>query len=289
MPEPDPPGDRPPTGASIPRPAERARAHGRGAAAVGAGCARVAPRRGPGRRGGAAGVVGFAAVTQVRTNQVDDTYAGLREQDLIDILQRAGRHHQRAEAEIDRSSPTRDDLQSDTSAGEAALDLARRRRHAQHPGRHGAGHRARASGSPSRDPTVRSAGVVLDMVQELRTAGAEAMQINGQVRVVAQTSFEDGTAACSSTAELVEAPYVIDVIGEPAHARRGAGLPLRPGRPVRGRRRPSSTPRQVRRGRRDQFPPAPGLARGPGPSNALTCRSPTRRPIHRGDPCTPTT
>ena len=31
-------------------------------------------------------VVGFAAVTQVRTNTVDDTYAGLREQDLIDVL-----------------------------------------------------------------------------------------------------------------------------------------------------------------------------------------------------------
>ena len=33
---------------------------------------------------------------------------------------------------------------------------------------------------------------LLDTVQELRTAGAEAMQINGEVRVVAQTSFEDG-------------------------------------------------------------------------------------------------
>ena len=29
---------------------------------------------------------GFAAVTQVRVNEVDDTYAGFREQDLIDVL-----------------------------------------------------------------------------------------------------------------------------------------------------------------------------------------------------------
>ena len=44
-------------------------------------------------------LVGFAAVTQVRSNQVDDTYAGLREQDLIDILNGLAGTSQRAEAE----------------------------------------------------------------------------------------------------------------------------------------------------------------------------------------------
>ena len=38
---------------------------------------------------------------------------------------------------------------------------------------------------------------MLDTVEELRTAGAEAMQINGQVRVVAQTSFEDAVGGFS--------------------------------------------------------------------------------------------
>ena len=35
-------------------------------------------------------LVGFAGVTQVRSNDVDDTFAGLREQDLIDLDARDG-------------------------------------------------------------------------------------------------------------------------------------------------------------------------------------------------------
>ena len=40
------------------------------------------------------------------------------------------------------------------------------------------------------DGTVGASDLV-DMVQELRTAGAEAIQVNGQVRLVAQSSFVD--------------------------------------------------------------------------------------------------
>ena len=70
-------------------------------------------------------LVGFAAVTQVRSNQVDDTYAGLRQQDLIDILNGLAGTTQRSEDEIQRLEATRDDLQSDTSARQAALEQAR--------------------------------------------------------------------------------------------------------------------------------------------------------------------
>ena len=70
-------------------------------------------------------LVGFAAVTQVRSNQVDDTYAGLRQQDLIDILNGLAGTTQRSEDEIERLEATRDDLQSDTSARQAALEQAR--------------------------------------------------------------------------------------------------------------------------------------------------------------------
>jgi uncharacterized protein YlxW (UPF0749 family) len=56
---------------------------------------------------------------------------------------------------------------------------------------------------------------MLDVVQELRTVGAEAIQFNGQVRVVAQTSFEDVAGGFLVDDELMSSPYVIDVIGEP--------------------------------------------------------------------------
>ncbi len=149
-------------------------------------------------------LVGFAAVTQVRTNEVDDTYAGLREQDLIDVLNGLAGTTQRAETEIARLETTRDDLQSDTGARQAALAQARSRPQRWRPGRPGAGHRTghpititEVDGPVDVDP-------ILDMIQELRTAGAEAIQINGEVRVVAQTSFEDGAGGILVDGQLVE-------------------------------------------------------------------------------------
>src|SRR4051794_16906251 len=137
-------------------------------------------------------LVGFAGVTQVRTNTVDDTYAGLREQDLIDILDGLADRTQRAQAEVQRLEETRDDLDSETSAREAALETARK----------DADTFAIIAGTvPVTGPGVRITikeveGQVtiepfIDMVQALRSAGAEAIQINGSVRIVASSSFRD--------------------------------------------------------------------------------------------------
>jgi uncharacterized protein YlxW (UPF0749 family) len=161
-------------------------------------------------------VVGFAGVTQVRSNDVDDTYAGLREQDLIDILNGLAGTTQRAEAEILRLERARDELRSDTSSREAALEQAQNEADTLS---------ILAGLVPVSGPGVRatiteetddiSLSTMLDTVQELRTIGAEAMQINGQVRIVAQTAFEDAEGGFVVGDTFVEPPYVIDVIGEP--------------------------------------------------------------------------
>src|SRR4051794_7651819 len=124
-------------------------------------------------------LVGFAAVTQVRTNQVDDTYAGLREQDLIDILNGLAGSTQRAESEIQRLEATREDLRSDTSARQAALDEAQQESQVLS---------VLAGTVPVRGPGVTitikdvegqaRVGPFIDMVQALRTAGAEAIEVN---------------------------------------------------------------------------------------------------------------
>ena len=57
--------------------------------------------------------------------------------------------------------------------------------------------------------------VVLNTIQELRTANAEAIEFNDQVRVVAQTPFEVSGEGIVIDGQLVRSPYVIDVIGEP--------------------------------------------------------------------------
>jgi len=160
--------------------------------------------------------VGFAGVVQVRSNNVDDPYAGLREQDLIDILNGLAGTTQRAESEIRRLERTRDDLLSDTNRREAALEQAQTEANTLS---------ILAGVVPVSGPGIRvtitevSGDVkldsILDTVQELRTSDAEAIQFNGQVRVVAQTAFEDAEGGLLVDGTLIEPPYVIDVIGEP--------------------------------------------------------------------------
>lgn len=166
--------------------------------------------------------VGFAAVTQVRANELDNTYAGYREQDLIDVLTALSGASQRAEGELARLENTRRDLQSVTSRREAALTDAKLALDT---------YNVLAGLVPVTGPGIQvtiteSEGEValasmIDMVQELRNAGAEAMSVNGQVRVIAQTAFEDGVGGLEVDGQLVTPPYVVDVIGEPTTLRSG--------------------------------------------------------------------
>lgn len=169
-------------------------------------------------------VVAFAAITQVRANEVDDTFAGSREQDLIDILNGLAGTTQRAQAEIARLEQTREDLQSDTDARQSALLQAQTEADTLS---------ILAGLVPVTGPGIRitvkeidgsvDVDTMIDTIQELRTAGAEAIQINGQVRIVAQSSFEDAVGGILVDGELLSAPYVIDVIGEP-HTLSSSGM-----------------------------------------------------------------
>lgn len=120
--------------------------------------------------------VGFASITQVRSNEVDDTYAGKREGDLIDLLNGLAGTTQRAQSELTRLESTRRDLQSSTDARQAALAEAQARSDTLS---------ILAGLVPVTGPGIRitikevSAPVdidsLLDTIQELRAAGAEAM------------------------------------------------------------------------------------------------------------------
>jgi uncharacterized protein YlxW (UPF0749 family) len=161
-------------------------------------------------------LVGYAAVTQVRFTEVDDTYGSLREQDLIDVLNGLAGTTQRAESEIARLQRTRDDLESSTGARQAALAQAQQEAETL---------AILAGLVPVTGPGIRmtvtevdgavDVDTMVDTIQELRTAGAEAIQINGEVRVVARTSFADGVGGLLVDGELVTSPYVVDAIGEP--------------------------------------------------------------------------
>ncbi|WP_122817490.1 DUF881 domain-containing protein [Nocardioides pantholopis] len=161
-------------------------------------------------------LLAFAAVVEVRHNEVDDSFAGYREQDLIDVLTGLAGTTQRAEDEIARLEETRQELLTDSGRRRTALEEAQQEAETLS---------ILAGLVPVTGPGLRititepegpvSAANLVDMVQELRTAGAEAIQVNGQVRLIAQSAFEDAPGGIVVDGELLSPPYVVDVIGEP--------------------------------------------------------------------------
>lgn len=176
------------------------------------------------------GVLAFGGITQVRSTSVDEAgLRGYREQDLVDLLSGLAGTSERAEREIRRLERTRDDLLSDSDRRQAALDQARTEADTL---------RILAGLVPVRGPGLRititeesgtvSAATLLDMVQELRTGGAEAIQVDGQVRVVAQSAFAPGEGGIRIDGTQLEAPYVVDVIGDPNNLAGALTFPLGP-------------------------------------------------------------
>jgi uncharacterized protein YlxW (UPF0749 family) len=174
-------------------------------------------------------LVGFAAVTQVRVAGTDENYASLREQELIDVLNALAGTRQRTEAEIDRLEEVAAGLRDDTTSRQTALDQAQEQVDALN---------ILAGLVPVTGPGIRltiteedgrvSLSSMLDTIQELRTVRAEAIAINGTVRVVGQTSFVATEGGFLVDGERIEAPYVIDVIGEPAVLAAAIEFPLGP-------------------------------------------------------------
>ena len=167
-------------------------------------------------------VLGFAGVTQVRTNDEDSTYAGKREQDLIDLLTALAGTSQRSQNEINRLEETLSGLQDSSNNRQTALSQAQKDVNTLNI----LAGLVKATGPGIRvtidDPDgVVDTDTILDTIEELRTAGAEAIEFNDTVRVIAQTSFDAGVGGTVIGGTLVSPPYVIDVIGDP-HALEGA-------------------------------------------------------------------
>ena len=162
------------------------------------------------------GLLGFATVTQVKSNEQDDTYAGLRSSDLVQLLNGLNAEARRADKEIANLEQTRSELSDSTQRRQAALDRATEESNtlgilagtlpAQGPG-------IRIEVTDPKDKVTLNN--LLDGVEELRAAGAEAIEFNDEVRVVAQTSFEDAERGVVVDGRRIAAPYVIDVIGDP--------------------------------------------------------------------------
>ncbi|MFC6152399.1 DUF881 domain-containing protein [Nocardioides yefusunii] len=174
-------------------------------------------------------LVGYAVVIQVRSTEEDSTYEGRRQEDLIQIFNGLTGNEDRTRREIDRLDKARRDLLVDTSAREAAVEQARQRVDALNIL---AGH-VPVTGPGLRVTIIGEQGVslslLLDMVQELRTAGAEAMEFNDSVRLVASSHFDvDGAGNVSLDGTALGSPYVLEAIGESATLHAGLDFPSGP-------------------------------------------------------------
>jgi uncharacterized protein YlxW (UPF0749 family) len=171
-------------------------------------------------------LLAFAAVTQVRLTRTTDTYAGMRQSDLVQTLNGLSAAARRADAEITTLETTRDRLRSSTERRSAAVAQAREEVTtlgilAGTIPAIGPGVRITVT-SPRANLTLNH---LLDGIEELRDAGAEAMQINNTVRVVAQTSFQDATGGIAVDDKVLRSPYVIDAIGDPETLAKALNFP----------------------------------------------------------------
>jgi uncharacterized protein YlxW (UPF0749 family) len=159
-------------------------------------------------------LLGFAVATQVRQTQ-SDGLESLSQTDLITVLDNATLLSARLDQNARQLQVTSDQLANGSTGGAAALTAAQQRLDAL--GILAGTARARGPGIQMTiaDPGAKvTPPVLLDTIEELRDAGAEAIQVDS-VRIVASSHFDQGASGAEIDGIAVPQPYVILAIGDP--------------------------------------------------------------------------
>ncbi len=168
-------------------------------------------------------LVAMAIVIQVQSTQAGDRYSGMRRDDLVQLLDGLTEESERLAAEVVELQRTRDALESGADAEQVAREEARRRAD---------GLAILAGTAPAVGPGVRitisapagriTVDLMLDAIQELRDAGAEVIEINDSIRIVAQSWVGDSAQGLVIDDQRVELPLVIEAIGDSHSLAEGA-------------------------------------------------------------------
>jgi uncharacterized protein YlxW (UPF0749 family) len=176
------------------------------------------------------GLLGFALVVQLRSNTADEQLQTARPEDLVRILSDLDARQDRLHAEINDLEETQRQLQSGAQGQEAALAGAQRR--ADELGILAGTAAAEGPGlviAVTQHDQPITAAILLDAVEELRGAGAEAMQIQGAsgatVRVVASTYLTDSGDNIVVDGVTLGSPFTIEVIGDPQTMQTALNIP----------------------------------------------------------------
>ncbi|MFC8921933.1 DUF881 domain-containing protein [Cellulosimicrobium sp. NPDC057127] len=160
-------------------------------------------------------LLGFALVVQVTQTQ-EDQLSSLRQTDLVRLLDDVTQRSGELEDQVASLRATRDELRSGSGRERAALEVAREQQQTQ----------GILSGRlPAQGPGVQIEVVegsapldgflLFNVLEELRNAGAEAMEVNG-VRLVASSYFEDTGDGVVVDGQTIVSPYRWTVIGDPS-------------------------------------------------------------------------
>ncbi|MEU2877553.1 DUF881 domain-containing protein [Streptomyces sp. NPDC007070] len=170
--------------------------------------------------------LGFGLAIQVASNSDSDSaLRGARQEDLVRILDELDNRTQRLEDEKQGLDKQRQELENSSDQAEEA-----RRQTAEKEKQLGILAGTVAAQGPGITVTVEDtkgtvqADMLLDAVQELRAAGAEAIQVNG-VRVVAGTYLTDSGKSVEVDGNKINAPYRFKVIGKPQDLEPALNIP----------------------------------------------------------------
>ncbi len=169
--------------------------------------------------------LGFGLAIQVSSTSEGSALRGARQEDLVRILDELDDRTQRLEDEKARLEKQRSELESSSDQAEEA-----RRQTREKERQLGILAGTVAAEGPGITLTVTDpvgaveSDMLLDTIQELRAAGAEAIQVDG-VRVVADSYFTGGGDDMRIDGTPVTAPYVFKVIGKPEDLEPALNIP----------------------------------------------------------------
>ncbi|MFF1343821.1 DUF881 domain-containing protein [Streptomyces sp. NPDC058290] len=159
-------------------------------------------------------VLGLGLAIQVRSNSDSSALRGARQEDLVRILDELDGRTKRLEDEKQQLEDQRKELESSSNQAEEA-----RRQTIEKERQLGILAGTVAAQGPGitlkiTDPKGQvQSDQLLDTLQELRAAGAEAIQING-VRIVAGSFFSDEGGGIGIDGKKITQPYEFKVIGK---------------------------------------------------------------------------
>nr|WP_251073134.1 DUF881 domain-containing protein [Streptomyces sp. ISL-43] len=170
-------------------------------------------------------VLGLGLAIQVRSNSDSSALRGARQEDLVRILDELDGRTKRLEDEKQKLQEQRRELESSSNQAEEA-----RKQTVEKERQLGILAGTVAAQGPGimlkiADPKGQVlSDKLLDTLQELRAAGAEAIQING-VRVVAGSYFSDEGGGVAIDGKKITQPYEFKVIGKPQDLEPALNIP----------------------------------------------------------------